>query len=51
VEGGAVVAMPVLCATLAADHRASDGHRGAMFLARLRDRLQAPDELEGERLE
>jgi pyruvate dehydrogenase E2 component (dihydrolipoamide acetyltransferase) len=51
VEGGAVVAMPVLCATLAADHRVSDGHRGAMFLARLRDRLQAPDELQGERLE
>jgi pyruvate dehydrogenase E2 component (dihydrolipoamide acetyltransferase) len=48
VEGGAVVTMPVLCATLAADHRVSDGHRGAMFLARLRDRLQAPEELQGD---
>jgi len=51
IDDGAVVTMPVLCATLAADHRVSDGHRGAMFLARLRDRLQAPDELQGERRE
>ena len=51
VDGPAVVTMPVLCATLAADHRVGDGHRGAMFLARLRDRLQAPDELQGERRE
>lgn len=51
VQDGTVVTMPVLCATLAADHRVSDGHRGAMFLARLRDRLQAPDELQGERRE
>ena len=51
VDDGAVVTMPVLRATLAADHRVSDGHRGAMFLARLRERLQAPDELQGERRE
>ena len=51
IDDGAVVTMPVLCATLAADHRVSDGHRGAMFLARLRDRLQAPDEQQGERRE
>jgi pyruvate dehydrogenase E2 component (dihydrolipoamide acetyltransferase) len=49
VDDGALAATPLLCATLAADHRVSDGHRGAMFLARLRDRLQAPDELQGER--
>jgi pyruvate dehydrogenase E2 component (dihydrolipoamide acetyltransferase) len=49
VDGGAVKSMPVLCATLAADHRVSDGHRGAMFLARLRDRLQAPEALQGDR--
>lgn len=44
-EGGAVVAMPLLTATLAADHRVSDGHRGALFLARLRERLQQPETL------
>lgn len=49
VDVGAVMTMPVLCATLAADHRVSDGHRGAMFLARLRDRLQAPEALQGDR--
>jgi pyruvate dehydrogenase E2 component (dihydrolipoamide acetyltransferase) len=36
---------PVIEATLAADHRVSDGHRGARFLACLRDALQRPDEL------
>jgi len=34
-----------LCATLAADHRASDGHRGALFLAALRERFQQPQAL------
>ncbi|MFZ0834558.1 MAG: 2-oxo acid dehydrogenase subunit E2, partial [Mycobacterium sp.] len=34
-------------ATLAADHRASDGHRGALFLAAVNDLLQQPDQLEG----
>jgi len=34
-------------ATLAADHRASDGHRGALFLAAINELLQRPDELEG----
>lgn len=33
-------------ATLAADHRASDGHRGALFLAAVNDLLQQPDALE-----
>ncbi|WP_127999434.1 dihydrolipoamide acetyltransferase family protein [Piscinibacter defluvii] len=45
VEDGRVVALPVLTASLAADHRVSDGHRGALFLARLRDQLQRPHEL------
>jgi pyruvate dehydrogenase E2 component (dihydrolipoamide acetyltransferase) len=45
VEAGQVVAMPMLTATLAADHRVSDGHRGAIFLARLRELLQHPEAL------
>jgi pyruvate dehydrogenase E2 component (dihydrolipoamide acetyltransferase) len=43
---GTVQAMPVVCATLAADHRASDGHRGALFLTELRELLQQPQELD-----
>ena len=46
VDGGLRV-MPVVTATLAADHRVSDGHRGGLFLAALRDLLQNPDELTG----
>lgn len=42
-----VCAQPVLCATLAADHRVSDGHQGASFLAELRDLLQQPQMLAG----
>ncbi|MBP5998358.1 MAG: 2-oxo acid dehydrogenase subunit E2 [Azonexus sp.] len=42
--GGLCVA-PVLTASLAADHRVSDGHRGALFLAELRDWLQQPEKL------
>ncbi|NDP37967.1 MAG: 2-oxo acid dehydrogenase subunit E2 [Rhodoferax sp.] len=45
VEAGQVRALPLLCATLAADHRASDGHRGALFLAELRELLQQPQTL------
>ena len=45
VEDGKIVAMPVLTASLAADHRVSDGHRGALFLARLRALLQKPEAL------
>ncbi len=44
-EDGALRAMPVVVATLAADHRGSDGHRGARFLAELRELLQRPEEL------
>ncbi len=43
VEEGAVVARPVVVATLAADHRVSDGHRGAAFLAELSRRCQEPE--------
>ena len=46
VVDGSVQATPVVCATLAADHRASDGHRGALFLAELRELLQQPQELD-----
>jgi pyruvate dehydrogenase E2 component (dihydrolipoamide acetyltransferase) len=42
---GMVGARPVLTATLAADHRASDGHRGGLFLAAIDHLLQEPEEL------
>ena len=42
---GKVRVQPMLCASLAADHRVSDGHRGALFLAELRDVLQDPKAL------
>ena len=45
-DDGGVCAMPVLCATLAADHRVSDGHQGALFLAELRALLQQPQALD-----
>jgi pyruvate dehydrogenase E2 component (dihydrolipoamide acetyltransferase) len=45
VEDGAVRSWPLVTATLAADHRVSDGMRGARFLAALRERLQHPEEL------
>ncbi len=45
VEDGAVHAAPLVTASLAADHRASDGMRGARFMAALRERLQHPEEL------
>ena len=44
-QEGWVRAVPVVTASLAADHRVSDGHRGARFLAVLRDCLQRPQEL------
>jgi pyruvate dehydrogenase E2 component (dihydrolipoamide acetyltransferase) len=42
---GQVVPRTVVTATLAADHRHSDGHRGALFLAQLGQRLQEPETL------
>ncbi|BBX65801.1 acetyltransferase component of pyruvate dehydrogenase complex [Mycobacterium saskatchewanense] len=38
--------VPTVHATLAADHRASDGHRGALFLGAINELLQQPDLLE-----
>ena len=46
VEDGKVVAMPVVTASLAADHRASDGHRGALLLAEIARLLQDPRSLD-----
>jgi pyruvate dehydrogenase E2 component (dihydrolipoamide acetyltransferase) len=45
VEGTSVVPHPTIVATLAADHRVSDGHRGGLFLSHLDNLLQAPDKL------
>ena len=42
---GAVKPVPLVTASLGADHRVSDGHRGALFLAAVGDALQRPDEL------
>ncbi len=42
---GQIVSRPVISATLSADHRVSDGHRGGLFLAALDRRLQEPREL------
>jgi pyruvate dehydrogenase E2 component (dihydrolipoamide acetyltransferase) len=44
-EAGTVVIRPILTATLSADHRATDGLRGAQFLEALNDHLQIPEEL------
>lgn len=41
-EDGNVVAAPVVTASLAADHRTSDGHRGALLLAEIARLLQDP---------
>jgi len=35
----------IVTTTLAADHRVSDGHRGALFLARIGELLQTPESL------
>jgi pyruvate dehydrogenase E2 component (dihydrolipoamide acetyltransferase) len=45
VVGGQVVPRPVVTATLSADHRASDGHRGGLFLAAVDRLLQSPEKL------
>jgi pyruvate dehydrogenase E2 component (dihydrolipoamide acetyltransferase) len=44
VSGGLVV-RPVVTATLAADHRVSDGHRGGLFLDAVDRLLQEPEKL------
>jgi pyruvate dehydrogenase E2 component (dihydrolipoamide acetyltransferase) len=43
---GALRAAPVVTASLAADHRAGDGHRGGRFLAAIGEALQAPEDLD-----
>ena len=45
VENGSVCVRRVVRATLSADHRASVGHRGALFLVALERLLQAPENL------
>lgn len=45
VMDGAVSVMPAMTASLAADHRVSDGHYGALFLSQVREWLQRPDQL------
>lgn len=42
---GMLAVRPVVVATLAGDHRVSDGHRGSRFLAALDAALQRPEEL------
>lgn len=45
VADGRIVARPVITATLSADHRVSDGHRGGLFLAAVDRLLQEPEKL------
>jgi pyruvate dehydrogenase E2 component (dihydrolipoamide acetyltransferase) len=42
---GRIVSRPLVTATLAADHRVTDGHRAGLFLAAVDRRLQAPESL------
>jgi pyruvate dehydrogenase E2 component (dihydrolipoamide acetyltransferase) len=42
---GAVQARPVVEASLAADHRVSDGHLGGLLLAAIDHALQSPETL------
>lgn len=44
-DHGMVGARPVVTATLSADHRASDGREGAVFLSTVDRLLQEPDQL------
>jgi pyruvate dehydrogenase E2 component (dihydrolipoamide acetyltransferase) len=44
-EAGQVVARQVVTATLSADHRVTDGHRGGLFLSTLDRLLQEPSRL------
>ena len=45
VQAGELRVAPTVVASLAADHRASDGHRGALFLAEIARLLQEPEKL------
>lgn len=44
-ENGMLGIRPVVTATLAADHRVSDGHAGARFLGMIEQRLREPEKL------
>jgi pyruvate dehydrogenase E2 component (dihydrolipoamide acetyltransferase) len=44
-DQGMLGVRPVVVATLAADHRAGDGHTGSRFLTLIEHRLQRPEEL------
>ena len=48
-EGGLLGVRPVVHASLAADHRATDGRAGARFLDIVNDALQHPEELSHDR--
>lgn len=45
IVGGQVVGRPLITATLAGDHRATDGHRGSLFLVAVNRLLQEPEKL------
>ncbi|WP_455275329.1 dihydrolipoamide acetyltransferase family protein [Ralstonia thomasii] len=45
-ENGGLKVVPAVTASLSADHRVSDGHRGALFLTELRELLQHPEALD-----
>lgn len=42
---GSIVSRPTIVATLSADHRVSDGHRGGLFLSTVERLLQEPGQL------
>lgn len=42
---GGIFSRPVITATLSADHRVSDGHRGGVFLSTIERLLQEPSQL------
>jgi pyruvate dehydrogenase E2 component (dihydrolipoamide acetyltransferase) len=42
---GGIYSRPVITATLSADHRVSDGHRGGLFLSTIDKLLQEPGQL------
>jgi pyruvate dehydrogenase E2 component (dihydrolipoamide acetyltransferase) len=45
IVGDAIEPRPVLTATVSADHRAVDGHRGGLLLQAIDRRLQTPETL------
>jgi pyruvate dehydrogenase E2 component (dihydrolipoamide acetyltransferase) len=47
IDNGQLTVAPVVTASLAADHRTSDGHRGALFLNEIGRLLQEPGLLDG----